>query len=688
MMKFIKIFFLLLLPHLTFSQTTIYEAFQLEKMDCKVDDYTEETTTSGAVALDEEYLPASKISEVHPLEDLEKQVVQNFQKPSAFYSPTANPAFSLPLKGGDICFKEKGKWGVKDASGKIILEPQFDFVKTDTAQFGLVGYKKEKCNYYVTKKYVKALQEDYYAVEAMGNGSFIVQTARGFGIMNAQQEWVLSPQQRSIEVMSNEEGGVYDVFDGQRKRFVFVEKNKKRLYPKGIRYKTGFDFPIFHGDFLAYTSVVFNYKTGEQFFCHPDFSTEIVSKQSPLIFVQKEQAASGGYLSGFDGQLVSTQKFHKVQLFNKFNQAIASVRKDNKGKPLFGVIDEKGEWIIAPQFKKIEFKFDHYLVALVDAKDYGFQRIYDTRGEILLTNDMEVDIAREDIFIRKRVVGEEFFCDVIQFPENKILKKDLPGSSVKYYKLCDGYVLAAYHPFQQHFTILDEDFQLLAEQVKNLSYGAEKLTLKLPRVNGKARRQTLSCGNKIKSFEIAGQPITDYGEYIQISEELSFMKNLSGESYFIYKDTSIQLRGEDWEGRAKFSMMQLAHHKDFVILQKRGNFSMSNLEGEMILPNTFSYLGPFDAQTGLASFSMHSNERGYLTREGKFLFGQRYDNVHYLAFDLFKVEVGEYEGIVNRAGKIIVPLQKNFVWLNGGLITIYKNMKPLKSYSIDGRVIE
>ena len=699
-MKSIKIIsFLLVISQFGFAQNTIYEAFNIEKMDCKVDTYIEETeeikNQGGYISFDEEYFPEPKATVLNALDSLEMQFVKNFQKTSKLYSPQSTSEVTYPLKNGDFCFRENGKWGVKKASGKIKMSPQFDFVRPDTFQFGFVGYKNEKCNYYVTKKYKKAFKQDYYYVEAMKNGSFIVQTEDGFGILNSKNKWVLTPDNYSIKKMSSKEGGVYSVFDAQINRFVFVEKNKKRFYPRGYSYTTGFHTPTFQGDFLVYSYLVLKTKTGEQFFCHPEFSTDVVNEDAQLVFVKKEYEEDGGYLSDFNGKLISTQKFQDVKSFNKFNQAIASIENPKKGKPLLGVIDAQGKWIILPEYKKIEFKYDHYMVASMNAKTYGVQGVYDTRGKMIVEPaDSDIYLIKEDMMIQKYKVEKKYSCDVFTFPENKLLQKDLPFSSLSCIKLCDGFVFFGYNQSIRKYKVMDENFNPIASNLEKISYGDGNLTTTFETKEGKTAHQTFLCGKELRSIKFNNEVISDYQTFANINEELTFITLLNDESYFIYPEKTMRLRGKLWEVGGTIASIYPADYKDLLIVIKNQKYSMVNMDGEIILPNIFTHLSRFDKRTGLARFGMGA-KNGFITQEGKFLFGQRFDTIEYLdmhlkknpILNLFKVTKGDYQGVVNRDGKVIVPLQKHFISLSGGLVVISKNMEILKSFSQEGREI-
>ena len=79
---------------------------------------------------------------------------------------------------------------------------------------------------------------------------------------------------------------------------------------------------------------------------------------------------------------------------------------------------------------------------------------------------------------------------------------------------------------------------------------------------------------------------------------------------------------------------------------------------------------------------------GGLDRTGSFIFKREYDEIKYLGFDLFLVQLGKFKGVVNRNGDVLIPLQEHFIYLNEGLICLSKNMKILKSYTITGRALE
>jgi len=453
-------------------------------------------------------------------------------------------------------------------------------------------------------------------------------------------------------------------------------------------YKIG-GSPIVHNDYLIFPPVVFNLKTGEQFFCNPKYKTTVVSNKSHIVFVKKENSNEDGFLSDFEGKLISTQSFQTVNNFNKFNQSIVSIKNPKKGNPLYGVIDKFGEWIIPPTYRKIELRNNYYVVATPDSKSYRFEGIYDSQGNILVSPDgTDLTIVKENIFIRHKMIDKKYFSDVFSLPENKLLKKDLPFHSIDYLNICDSFVLMCYNRVDNVYTIMDEDFKSIAEGISSISYDKDKISTTLKNSEGKTIKKIFICGKELNRIKFKGELIEEYQQYLKINEDLSFIQLNDSSFYFINKDKTIKLYGEIWEEVGNITSLYLADYQDFVVVQKNRKYFMVNYNGEIILPNIFTYLGRFDKESGLIRFSRGTDINGYLTQTGEILFHEKYNKVEYIGLNLFKVETEKYQGVVNRRGKVIVPLQEHFVWLNGGIVTISKNMNTLKAYSIDGEPIQ
>ena len=95
------------------------------------------------------------------VEKFQNELPQKFKKAVKVKS-SEKDAVTKDLANGNFCFYENGKWGVKNAEGKILLKPTFEHNIVEENQAGVIAYQNGKCNYYLDGK--PQFKNEYYFI--------------------------------------------------------------------------------------------------------------------------------------------------------------------------------------------------------------------------------------------------------------------------------------------------------------------------------------------------------------------------------------------------------------------------------------------------------------------------------------------------------------------------------------------
>ncbi len=102
----------------------------------------------------------------------------------------------LPIKKNNL-------WGFINDSGKVIIEPQFDFVGS-FGDDGLAMAKKKGVFTMVDKFGWQLSPDNAQEVLMLGNGNFLVKVDNHWGLMNKQKEFLIAPQYVEIKVLNKQ----------------------------------------------------------------------------------------------------------------------------------------------------------------------------------------------------------------------------------------------------------------------------------------------------------------------------------------------------------------------------------------------------------------------------------------------------------------------------------------------------
>ena len=86
---------------------------------------------------------------------------------------------------------------MRKSGGKQVIKPRFDGIIAKPEQKGFVGYQNGRCNYYTEQGKAK-LPKDYIHVEPLGQGTFIVMTPKGYGLLGEKGQELIPPVQLRI----------------------------------------------------------------------------------------------------------------------------------------------------------------------------------------------------------------------------------------------------------------------------------------------------------------------------------------------------------------------------------------------------------------------------------------------------------------------------------------------------------
>lgn len=561
----------------------------------------------------------------------------------------------ITLGNGNVLFVEKGRYGLKTAAGKVIIPASFLSVVPD-GKNGFVGYGREWCNYY-SQDGKKLFSKDYYSIEPTGIHTFIVQTAKGYGVADALQKEIIKPGYSRIKLLSAKGQNYYKVYGEEDVTFYLSQNLRDTLWVAGIE---GIDPLILSARYWYVAGNIIDVKAKKRLFCEDSYYIEILDAEQQLAITQDRQGFK--YLFNFSGQLLTNTKFRSIYGFEKNGLGLASVQI-NQGD-LWGVINANGKWAIQPTYKEISF-IDNRLIAAT--RTDGKSGIIDIHGKVLLPfKYTRISAASDTLLLATVETKDAVLSDLVSKRDFKVIKSGLPYRSIRKSELCGG---SAYEvTLQNGESLLDANFRPIPKKVySRIFYGPEKqgfIATDFGPGNSRSTSTLYSCDGHIEQFKIEGNTYNIFDNYINLDKDISHLLLPNGKGYFVLSNGTTVANDSHWQA------IDPANCNDmFRTMVYGGKYGYINNKGETVIPPIFEYVGTFDAATGLAVYNFDNVQRGYITTDGTLLFGTTYKECEFLGNGLFKVtKDGELWGVVNRENDVIVPLKFGHVFLDGGII--------------------
>jgi hypothetical protein len=567
------------------------------------------------------------------------------------------------LRNGGQCFFKNGKWGYKNAAGKIILKPQFEVVAVDTFAGGFVGYGMTMGNYYDGETGKKVLKNDYYYIKPVGKKTFIVQTKEGYGVLN-DGKIVVEATQRQIDVGGRGSEITLSIRGKDEARSLLLS-DFKTLVPY-----SSFQRPrVVDERYLVTTTNLLDVQENKKMLCESNFSITLISGKEQLLFIKKGREKSG-FLIDFAGNILSEQPFTSVTAFGKMNQGIATVIESAAGQvrptTKYGLIDTKGNWVVKPKYERLMRYNDYFLATNIDKK----QGMFDKTGKEIIP--MEYDLIRK-IDDQRFLVGtrtrKEAQTKIINIVTGKTERDNLDIVSMRPFKKYDkGYWLTESPHGEQ---IIDKDWKPVTERhVRIFSEGKymEGLNKEKPEVG---RQNVLYDENgKRVSFKVNGQKMETFQSEKLLSDDLFHIYFADKTGYVI------PTKGKPQPLNQNIQSVYPAKIGNFLTLSAYGNggAGMIDGDGKTVIPFDFKYLGGLNVATQLIGFTTKSGKAGFIKTDGNLLSETLYDQQNYVGLGLYKVGKGPKQsrkfGVMNKDGVLVLPIKYTSLYMRGGLIYV------------------
>jgi hypothetical protein len=657
------------------AQKTIYQELHLTPGGCKLSPFAGgmETMMEEGIAdppresmTEKGYSGPSLLSIINESRPFFKQISLN--------TTATSPA--TIMSNGNVVFKENGLYGLKTNTGKIIIPPSFQYIIPDGKK-GFVGYKAAVCNYYDLngKKYFNT---DYYFIQPTTVNTFIIQTAKGFGVVDALKKTVIKPSFYKISTFSDKGLFYYKIYTTADKTF-FLSQQAKDTIRVSAPYR---DPTILSGGYWMTDGGLVDIKANKNIICEPRFYTEVRSVENQLASVSNDGKK---YLINFKGTLLGKGSFKEIYSFEKNGLSIAAIESpSDKGmfnRGLWGVIDNKGNWVIKPVYSWLNFINDDLLVG-------GYQReggaIISKTGKVL--TDFKYSNIRnvnDSTLLGVVETKDTILSDLIRIRDLKIIRKDLPYRSISKNELCtsENYIAE----LKKGECWLNEKLEPILPRVySRLFYGPNRTSIIASNFfsdRSGSESQLFDCNGVMKTFTIDGKIYDTFDSYTYLDKDLGHVLLTDGTGYFVLPDGHTVANNSHWQDIKK------GNNKDlFITMIYGGKFGIVNSAGTTVIPPVFEYISPYDPETALATYNFDDRQKGYLTAEGELLFDMLYEDCQWLGKGLFKVKKHNDWGVVNRENKIIVPIENESVELNGGIILAGDVSNP-KKYTLAGEHI-
>lgn len=583
------------------------------------------------------------------------------------------------LNNGNICFYENGKWGLKDSSGKVIVKTKFDYVFPDTINGGFVAFTGATCNYYDGATGKKLLSEDFYWIDPVDKNVFIVRSPKGYGLVK-DGKTVTEPSMQSIRRESNGYETYFRLVDKQNNTFILRDDFKTQ-----IPFASGQN-PRFAGkEFVFANNNIFNLKTGKKLVCETGYYFKLISAEKQLAAIQK-QGEKFYYLIDFSGNLVTPEKFCRLEMINGNESIIAAVfdsASQSRHPPeKYGLIDPKGEWIVEPVHKSITRSWQSDFLNIKSAQN--LQGLSDFKGQAVIPAEYssvsEISNGRYFCVMQNKGSTQSKIIDV---RTGEVEKEGLTFHSLRVYKVCgsSGY-LAGVTGGEQ---VLDANFQpLTGVHERIFTEGEFFVGADFKATGGASQKRLYDCTGKVYPLLINGENVEVFQDFRKVGKDLIFVKLKD-------MDSGYYVTGNGLANPADCLPVGFSQtgHKGFIVTHSQGyqKAGMIDAEGRMVVPCGLEYLTSFD-ETGRACFRLRKDVAGIVTSQGALLNGKMYEMTGSLDFGLYRFKENGKFGVMDASGKTVLAPEYADVSLKDGLISVFQAGKMVKQFDITGRPVE
>jgi hypothetical protein len=399
----------------------------------------------------------------------------------------------------------------------------------------------------------------------------------------------------------------------------------------------------------------------------------------------KKQRARELYLIDFQGNLLIHHPLQYIGPFNDAGLAVATIKDPERiHGQLFGLVDRQGNWVINPTYQRIHGLGDYLIIQNADRKS----GVYDQEGKEILPAKYDfITQINGDIFLTHQNSpadqGVTKKIQVLDMATRKVIQEDLPYKLLRHIHIC-GQTRYVASLMTRGERILNENFEAITPMHQR--FFVNEKTFVGANVNNKQRRREkmlYDCNGIVQTFEVNNQVIDTISEFKRINNNLLYITLLDNNNYLIGKDKKAVQMNPYINNFANANLGDLLIVNSFMA---RGQ-GMANGNGHLVIPYEFTYLSPFEPETGMAIFKTKGGQTGLLTHQGELFSDNFYKGIRYLGFGFYAVETPDKKhGLINRFGEWILPLEYNYIGYSRGFINANKD-RNVEYYDIMGRRI-
>jgi hypothetical protein len=268
---------------------------------------------------------------------------------------------------GMMIYKTKGKWGIVDNSGTVVLKAVYDSISYSSNKV-YEAEKNGKTEYwYAADSGLVKLDCDSVG-RLFADEILIINKNKKTGFVNIKKDIVVDPVYDSIDTEYLEQYGI--MFVGKNKKYGCIGKTGKILLKIAYSGISGFS-----EDGLAI--VTKNGKCGlintkGKLVMKPAYDYIEDSSDNGLISVYNNKKC--GYIST-KGKVVIKPAYNNISLY--YEDGLAVVEKNEK----YGLVSTKGKVILKPVYDELSLSAEEGLVVVKKNGKYG---LYNTKGKTIV----------------------------------------------------------------------------------------------------------------------------------------------------------------------------------------------------------------------------------------------------------------------------------------------------------------
>ena len=580
-------------------------------------------------------------------------------------------------------FFQKGKWGVRNKSGKVLLKPQFDYIIKHKDQKGFAGYKGTKCKYYNQDNAKVIVNKEYYSIKPIDEGIYTVQSKNGIGLYANGKE-IAEARYKHVMKEGNTELTYYNLGNT-----LILLDDLKSTFPyswNGVKY--------IGQNIVVGGSNVYDIKNKRKLICErKGYSFAALSKDLPLISVQK-RGEEHFYLINAKGQLITKEQFAELGPFNDNGVGIAAMLEEGKthwSQKKFGLIDRNGKWLLEPTFRKIAY-LNNQLHAWEKGRPKPF--MIDEMGNELAPQDINENLPEP--FDEVKEISNRYALGLYynrnDEVESKIFEK-ATGKMVKdslHYTLINpirGDIFCAQGASIAHTKegeyVVDSMFNELLPIQQRYFYKGQYMEGFRRISMGKVIRSWYDCeGNTIK-VKMNGEELDTFHDLKIINDSLNYIYFGNDEGYVVSKE------GHSVSLPYHLQSIDPIGHAGLLWIMPHGNkgVGLINQSGETVLPVQLKAFNFYNRFTQRAAFETSDKKAGLLDDKGQVVNHQLYEGIRYLGFNVYRVQNGKEIGVIDQDGKLILPMVYKSVFLQEGLLFATKDGKK-STFDISGKQLK